>query len=194
MSDTAGDTDAANAAVQNVVAREPHENPVLGSHDGRGTLIAKYRETIDRRAGDGIMVLFNDPVPCEDPAHRAVEMTIEMRAHMQTLLEKWRQNDYDLDFRVGITFGYATLGMVGDDTRSDYTANGTVINLAARLCEDAEANQILVTQRTLSEIEEAFEVESLSVRKFKGITRRRKSSTSNPHRIVQAGPRSGTIT
>jgi class 3 adenylate cyclase len=174
LSDTAGDTDAANATVQNVVARKPHDNPVLGSHDGRGTLIAKYCGTIDHRAGDGIMELFNDPVPCEDPTHRAVEMAIEMRAHMQTLLEKWRQNDYDLGFGVGVTFGYATLGMVGDNMRSDYTANGTVINLAARLCEDAEANQIPVTQRTLSEVEEAFEVESPGVRKFKGITRPQK--------------------
>lgn len=143
-------------------------------HRDMGALIAKFRGTIDHRAGDGIMVVFNDPIPCEDPAHRAVEMAIEMRAHMQDLLKKWQKHDYELGFGVGITFGYATLGMVGDDTRSDYTANGTVINLAARLCDDAEANQILVTQRTLSEIEGAFEVESLGVREFKGITRPQK--------------------
>lgn len=140
-------------------------------HHDMGQLIAMYGGTIDHRAGDGIMVIFNDPIPCENPAHRAVEMAIEMRAQMQTLQEHWRKRDYDLGFGVGIAFGYATLGMVGDDTRSDYTANGTVINLAARLCEDAEADQILVTQRTLSEVEGSFDMESLGTRDFKGITR-----------------------
>ena len=143
-------------------------------HRDMGRLIAQYGGTIDHRAGDGIMMLFNDPIPCRDPAHRAVKMAIDMRAHMQTLLAKWEKHDYDLGFGVGITFGYATLGMVGDDTRSDYTANGTVINLAARLCDEAEANQILVTQRTVSEIEEAFEVNPLGTREFKGISRPQK--------------------
>ena len=143
-------------------------------HRDMGRLIAQYGGTIDHRAGDGIMVLFNDPIPCRDPAHRAVKMAIDMRAHMQSLLAEWQKHDYELGFGVGITFGYATLGMVGDDTRSDYTANGTVINLAARLCDEAEANQILITQRTLSEIEEAFEVIPLGTREFKGISRPQK--------------------
>ena len=143
-------------------------------HRDMGQLIARYGGTIDHRAGDGIMVIFNDPIPCKDPAHRAVKMAIEMRVHMRTLLEQWQKRDYELGFGVGIAFGYATLGMVGDDTRSDYTANGTVINLAARLCEDAQADQILVTQRTLSEVEGSFDLESLGTREFKGITRPQK--------------------
>ena len=120
------------------------------------------------------MVIFNDPIPCEEPTLSAVKMAVEMRMQMRTRLEKWQKQDYDLGFSVGIAFGYATLGMVGDDTRSDYTANGTVINLAARLCEDAKADQILVNQRTLSEIESSCEFESLGVREFKGITRPQK--------------------
>lgn len=143
-------------------------------HRDMGQLIGKYGGTIDHRAGDGIMVIFNDPIICKEPAHRAVKMAIEMRTHMQSLLREWEKRDYELGFGVGIAFGYATLGMVGDDTRSDYTANGTVINLAARLCEDAEANQILVTQRTLSEVESNFSAESLDTREFKGITRPQK--------------------
>lgn len=138
-------------------------------HRDMGQLIARYGGMIDHRAGDGIMVIFNDPIPCKDPAHRAVKMAIEMRAHMRTLLEQWQKRDYELGFGVGIAYGYATLGMVGDDTRSDYTANGTVINLASRLCEDAQADQILVTQRTLSEVEGSFDLESLGTREFKGI-------------------------
>ena len=101
-------------------------------------------------------------------------MAIEMRAKMQILLEHWQKRDYKLGFGVGIAFGYATLGMVGDDTRSDYTANGTVINLAARLCDDAKENQILIPQRTLSEVEGSFEIESLGTREYKGITRPQK--------------------
>ncbi len=143
-------------------------------HRDMGQLIAKYGGTIDHRAGDGIMVIFNDPIPCKDPAHRTVKMAIDMRAHMRTLLEQWQKRDYELGFGVGIAFGYATLGMVGDDTRSDYTANGTVINLASRLCEDAQADQILVTQRTLSEVDGSFDFESLGTREFKGITRPQK--------------------
>lgn len=143
-------------------------------HRELGEIISRYGGTIDHRAGDGIMVLFNDPIPCKDPAYRAVRMAIDMRAHMRRLLDRWRKLDYKLGFGVGISFGYATLGMVGDDTRSDYTANGTVINLAARLCEDAEADQVLVTQRTLSEIESQFEFESLGTREFKGISRSQK--------------------
>ena len=143
-------------------------------HRDMGEIIARYGGTIDHRAGDGIMVLFNDPIPCNDPACRAVRMAIDMRAHMQSRLAKWGKLDFNLGFGVGITFGYATLGMVGDDTRSDYTANGTVINLAARLCEDAAANQILVAQRTLSEIESHFDFESLGTREFKGISRPQK--------------------
>ena len=143
-------------------------------HRDMGQLIARYGGTIDHRAGDGIMVIFNDPIPCKDPAHRAVKMAIEMRAHMRALVEQWQKRDYELGFGVGIAFGYATLGMVGDDTRSDYTANGTVINLAARLCEDAQEDQILVTQRTLSEVEGSFDSESLGTREFKGISRPQK--------------------
>jgi class 3 adenylate cyclase len=143
-------------------------------HHDMGQLIAMYGGTIDHRAGDGIMVIFNDPILCDNPAHRAVEMAIEMRVKMQILLGHWQKRDYKLGFGVGIAFGFATLGMVGDDTRSDYTANGTVINLAARLCDDAKENQILVTQRTLSEVEGSFEIESLGTREFKGITRPQK--------------------
>ena len=143
-------------------------------HRDMGSLIARHGGTIDHRAGDGIMVIFNDPIPCKDPAYRAVKMGIEMRDHMRNLLQMWQKQDYHLGFGVGIAFGYATLGMVGDETRSDYTANGTVINLAARLCEDAHADQILITRRTLSEIEGSFDFESLGAREFKGISRQQK--------------------
>ena len=140
-------------------------------HRDLGELIARYQGTIDHRAGDGILVIFNDPIPCKDPVHRAAKMALDMRTHMGVLLESWSRQDYDLGFGVGISFGYATLGLVGDDTRSDYTANGTVMNLAARLCDAAKAGQILVTQRTLAGIEDGFEVAALGTREFKGISR-----------------------
>ena len=143
-------------------------------HRDMGGFIARHGGTIDHRAGDGIMVVFNDPIPCKDPAHRAVKMAIEMREQMRSLLRKWEKLDYELGFGIGIAFGYATLGMVGDETRSDYTANGTVINLASRLCEEARTDQILVNQRTLSEIEGTFDSDALGTREFKGISREQK--------------------
>ena len=143
-------------------------------HRDMGELITNHRGTIDHRAGDGIMVIFNDPIPLKDPAHCAINLAIKMREQMRLLLQKWEKLDYHLGFGVGIAFGYATLGMVGDDSRSDYTANGTVINLASRLSEDAESGQILINQRTLTEVEDAFECESLGTREFKGISRQQR--------------------
>src|SRR5690242_6907675 len=131
---------------------EPEETmAVLADyHRTLGELVFAYEGTLEHFAGDGLMVFFNDPVPCENAPDRAVSMAMAMRAAVAALAGTWRWRGYHLGFGVGIAQGYATLGRVGFEGRYDYAAIGTVTNLAARLCGEAGDGQILVTPRVLS--------------------------------------------
>jgi adenylate cyclase len=145
---------------------------VLGEyHAALGPLIFAYEGTLERFAGDGMMIFFNDPVPCEDPARRAVFMAVEMREQAQALCRAWRRRGHDLDFGVGIAVGYATCGRIGFEGRFDYGAIGTVTNLAARLCGEAKPGQILVTQRVNLAVEELAESEPVGELSLKGLAR-----------------------
>ena len=128
---------------------EPEETMEVLSeyHLALGELVFAYEGTLEHFAGDGLLVFFNDPVPCPDAPDRAVRMAVDMRARVAELATGWRRKGYDLGFGVGIAQGYATLGRVGFPGRYDYAAIGTVTNLAARLCAMAAADQILVSQR-----------------------------------------------
>jgi adenylate cyclase len=128
-------------------------------HAALGTLIFRFEGTLERFAGDGIMVFFNDPLPCPDPAAQAVRMAVAMRQQMGELTEKWRKRGHQLDFGVGIAQGYATLGMIGFEGRVDYGAIGPVTNLASRLCDEARGGQILISQRVFVAVEEPVEAE-----------------------------------
>ena len=103
-------------------------------HLALGELVFAYEGTLEHFAGDGLLVFFNDPVPCPDAPDRAVRMAVDMRARVAELAQGWRRKGHDLGFGVGIAQGYATLGRVGFPGRYDYAAIGTVTNLAARLC------------------------------------------------------------
>ena len=140
-------------------------------HAALGRLIFKFGGTLERFLGDGVMTLLNDPLPCLEPACQAVRLAVAMRDEMQTLLSKWRRYGHELGFGVGIAHGYATLGIIGFEGRSDYTAIGSVANLASRLCDEAGANQILVSQRVLAEAEHIVEVEAPLQLKLKGFHR-----------------------
>jgi Response regulator containing a CheY-like receiver domain and an HD-GYP domain len=131
---------------------EPEEiMAVLGQyHEALGDLVFRFEGTLEHFAGDGLLVFFNDPVPCADAPERAVRMAVAMRARVAELSEVWRRLGHDLGFGVGIAQGFATLGRVGFEGRYDYAAIGTVTNLSARLCGEAAAGQILVTQRVLT--------------------------------------------
>jgi adenylate cyclase len=128
---------------------EPEEvMSVLGQyHEALGELIHRFEGTLEQFSGDGVMVFFNDPVPCPDGPERALRMAIAMRNRTWELAEGWSSLGYDLHLGVGIAQGHATLGRIGFEGRSDYAAIGSVVNLAARLCERAEPGQILVSQR-----------------------------------------------
>jgi len=149
---------------------EPEEvMSVVGSyHAAMGELILKYEATVGWFAGDGLMVWFNDPIPCDDPAARAVRMAVEMREAMSALTAVWHKRGHELDFSIGVALGYATIGRIGFEGRYDYGAVGSVLNLASRLCDAAEPGQIVVGPRLLSEVEEIVEVTPIGALELKG--------------------------
>jgi len=131
---------------------------VLGEyHETVGPLIFDYEATLEHFAGDGLMAIFNDPVPCPDPAARAVRMAVAMRDAVATLSDTWRRRGHELGFGVGIAQGYATLGQIGFAGHFHYGAIGTVLNLASRLCDAAQSGQILISQRVQAEVEDLAE-------------------------------------
>jgi adenylate cyclase len=140
-------------------------------HAAIGEIIIKYSGTLERYAGDGVMVVFNDPVPVDNPALQAVRMALEMRAALSALIEKWRRLGHELGFGIGIAHGYATLGTIGFEGRFDYAAIGTVSNVASRLCDEAKPGQILIAPRVLMAIEDAIAVEPVGDFALKGISR-----------------------
>lgn len=138
-------------------------------HEEMGKLINAYGAGVDHRMGDGVMVLFNDPLPCDDPAGDAVRLAIAMRERMAELGAQWKRLGYRLGFGVGVSLGYATVGMVGFEGRFDYTASGTAINLAARLCEEADDGEILLSPRAGIAVEDTFQLETRGEISLKGI-------------------------
>jgi class 3 adenylate cyclase len=138
-------------------------------HEVMGRLIHEHGAGVDHRAGDGIMVIFNDPLPCDDPAGDALRLALAMREHMATLCTEWRKLGHRLGFGVGISLGYATVGMVGSEGRYDYTASGTSVNLAARLCDHAADGEILLSPRAFAALENRIEAQSVGELVLKGI-------------------------
>jgi len=137
-------------------------------HAAMGELILAHEGTLERFAGDGMMVFFNDPVPVPDPAERAVRMAVAMRDRVARLAGGWRKRGYELQLGVGLAQGYATIGAIGFEGRWDYGAVGTVTNLAARLCGEAGPGQILLPLRVLAAVEELVDVEPAGALALKG--------------------------
>jgi adenylate cyclase len=134
---------------------EPEEvTRVLGEyHASLGDIVFRYEGTIERFTGDGMMVFFNDPVPCLDAPLRAVRMAVAMRARVRELSSSWARMGHELQFGIGVAQGYATLGRIGFEGRYDYAAIGSVTNMASRLCSEAQPWQILVTQRVFGSLD-----------------------------------------
>ena len=145
---------------------------VLGQyHASLGELVHRFEGTIEHFAGDGLMVFFNDPLPCPDAPERAVRMAVAMRERVTQLAETWQQMGHDLQFGAGIAQGHATLGRVGFEGRYDYAAIGTVTNLAARLCDAAAAGQILVSPRVQHAAEGIAVTDPLGELSLRGFSR-----------------------
>jgi class 3 adenylate cyclase len=152
---------------------EPEEvlEALKAYHAEIGNLIVDSGGTLARFTGDGIMVFFNDPVPYEDHAERAVTMTVQTRERMQKLRADWSKKGWELDLGAGIATGYAAVGNIGFAGRLEYTAIGSVMNLASRLCDEAKGGQILTTRKTLSKVERMVEAEAVGELRLKGFSR-----------------------
>ena len=140
-------------------------------HRALGDLIFRFEGTLERFVGDGLMVFFNDPVRCEDGPLRSIRMALAMRTRIKGLAERWAREGHDLGLGIGIAQGYATLGTIGFEGRHDYAAIGSVTNLAARLCADAAAWEILVTERVFASAGSLVIGEDAGQRDLKGFSR-----------------------
>ena len=140
-------------------------------HDAVGPLVFELGGTLAQFTGDGMMVFFNDPIPCDDPAWRAVQLGLGMRDRVAALSTGWRRRGHQLELGVGIAIGHATCGQYGFEGRFEYSAIGTVTNLAARLCGEAKGGQVLVSQRVSLMIESLAEVEPVGDLALKGFAR-----------------------
>ena len=139
-------------------------------HAALGPLVNRFEGTLDHFSGDGLMVYFNDPLPCPDPAERAVRMAVAMREAVGGLMAGWRRRGFAIGFGIGVAQGYATLGRIGFEERVDYTAIGTVTNLAARLCAEAQDGQILLSKRVAAAVEGIVILEEVGNLALKGLS------------------------
>ena len=139
-------------------------------HAALGPIITQFVGTLDKFTGDGLMVLFNDPLPCPDAPERAIAMAIEMRAVVARMQARWRRHGRRIGFGIGIAQGYATVGQIGFAERVEYTAIGTVCNLAARLCAAAQDGQTLVSGRIAAAVEDTVRLEEIGDLALKGLT------------------------
>ena len=140
-------------------------------HGAVGDLVHRFEGTLERFTGDGVVVFFNDPIPCEDAPQRAMRMAVAIRSRVGQLAEGWRRKGYDIELGIGIAQGHATLGRIGFEGRSDYAAIGSVTNLAARLCAEAAAGQILISQRVHSATEDMVTADAVGELTLRGFSR-----------------------
>lgn len=152
---------------------EPEEvmNLLQAVHERMGRLVAAHGGTIGYRAGDGVMVIFNDPLPVERPVLRAVKLGLDLKAAFAEVQEGWRKLGHSLGIGIGVAYGYATLGLIGAEGRFDYTAIGNVVNIAARLCDRAEDGEILIDKRAQIEVEDEAATEPLGAIELKGVSK-----------------------
>jgi adenylate cyclase len=137
-------------------------------HENLGELIFRYEGTLERFLGDGIMIVFNDPIPCVDHTERAIRLALDMRERVNELGTQWRRKGHELGFGIGIATGFATVGQIGFQERREYTAIGSVINLASRLCDEAGTSQIVIPARVLASVDQSVKVKALGELTLKG--------------------------
>jgi class 3 adenylate cyclase len=148
---------------------EEVESVLKDYHAAMGALIAEQGGTVDRFAGDGILIFFNDPLPVPDAAKRAARMALAMQERFRSLKAQWARLGYELDLGIGIAQGFATLGAFGYEGRVDYTAIGTVVNLAQRLCNKASPGEVLIDRKVRAALDDAMRVDTLTPLNLKDI-------------------------
>ena len=137
-------------------------------YEAVGAVTARHEATLIRFAGDGVMVLVNAPVACENPAQRGIRLAIDMQAAVQSLAGAWNADGCAIGFGVGVAMGPATVGTLGYQGRLDYTAIGNVVNLASRLCRLADDGQILVDPVVTEHVSDSIALASIGKRAIKG--------------------------
>jgi len=141
-------------------------------HGALGKIVLEHQGTLERFAGDAVMVFFNDPLPVEKPAEHAVRTALAVQQAFAPIGQHWhKRSGFELGLGVGIAQGYATLGAIGFEGRWDYAAIGNVTNLAARLCAEAKAGQILVDRKTMAALDGAFQFDELGPFELKGFSK-----------------------
>ena len=123
-------------------------------HAALGELIEQAEGTLVRLTADELMIVFNDPLPCEEPAARAVRLAIALRDRVWELAEGWNRLGFELQLAAGVALGHATIGRIGFEHRWEYAPVGRVPTLAERLCESAGGGQILIAQRVFAATEQ----------------------------------------
>jgi class 3 adenylate cyclase len=137
-------------------------------YEAVGAVVSRHEATLTGFGGDGVMVLVNAPVAWPNPAVRGVRLAIDMQAAVQSLVMGWRSKGHAIGFGVGMAMGPAIVGTVGYEGRIDYTAIGSVVNLASRLCGSAKDGEILVDPVVAEGVKDSIAIESLGVRVIKG--------------------------
>ena len=152
---------------------EPEDvmNLLQAVHEEIGRLAAACGGTIGFRAGDGVMVIFNDPLPCDDPVRRAVALARDIDAAFAEVRGRWHDLGHRIGLGIGISYGYATLGLIGTEGRRDYTAIGNAVNMAARLCDRAQDGMILLEKRAYLEVEREIPCEAFGRIALKGLSK-----------------------
>ena len=140
-------------------------------HQVAGRMVLEYEGTLEHFTGDGITILFNDPVPIPNPAERAVRMALAVRERVGRMAVDWAKRGYELSLGTGIAQGFATIGAIGFEGRWDYSAIGTVTNLASRLCGEAPGDQILISQKVYAGVDTLIDVEPQEALTLKGFRR-----------------------
>ncbi|MFN2526393.1 MAG: adenylate/guanylate cyclase domain-containing protein [Actinomycetota bacterium] len=153
-----------------------------------GRLFARYQATVGMFEGDGVMAFFGDPVSVEAPAANAVETALALRTEMTSVLSPWRERGFELHYGVGIALGYATLGLVGFEGRQEYTAVGTIVNLASRLCDEASPGEILLDKRAATAAPKHVELQPIEAVQLKGFR-----DPVMGFRVVELGGRAGKL-
>jgi len=144
---------------------------LLGAyHEALGHIVDRYAGTLEHFAGDGVMIFFNDPLPVDQPATRAVRMAFELQQAFLPIAQAWQQRGHSVALGIGIAQGEATLGVIGFEKRWEYAAIGAIPNLAARLCGQARGGEILIDAVTYADVSAVAEAEPAGPLQLRGIT------------------------